>query len=269
MNDAEDIALVCQLLERTSLHIERIPESKQKPQCDLRAQDGAECYLIEVKGFHDDADIKRNLDTWGEYDDERSLVYYPAVRGRIDDAVEQLRKTADASREEFWLVALLNRNVYGADVATERILGTLYGTRPIIYAGSSGAAEARDCLYFSHSSFVRHQQDLDGAIVIGAEGVMMCLNDHSDRCELLRRSALGRYFANRDALNDSHTLEVESGFLIADCDIDRRNKPAVLQNVARKYGLRHAISFEPTEYSAMVLVPNEKRHPGKGTRQPM
>lgn len=56
VSDLKDRLRVCKILEGLGLTTGDVPEADTK-RCDLRASDGeGEHYLIEVKGFHDNAD---------------------------------------------------------------------------------------------------------------------------------------------------------------------------------------------------------------------
>ena len=252
MNDANDVSLVRAVLEAAGVRAERVPTAQAK-RCDLWAEDDAEHYLIEVKGFHDNPAIHKALRETGESQSQRRLDYLGTVAGDVSDALTQLRETAQGHAESLWLVALLARTAYGPDVTVKQILGTLYGTRQVMDMDSP-TASAVSCLYFSHSAFFRHP-DLDGAMVIGPKGSMLCLNDFGRRVDRLRRSPLGRFFAERGALHDAASSERDLHILVADCDADRDDEAKVLQYLEQKYKLKHLVSLAPVEYSATVLVP--------------
>ncbi len=252
MTDLNDLDEVREILEELGLTTAKVPEADTK-RCDLRARDGEGMrYLIEVKGFHDDAAIATALRQDDDHVGARPLVRSNAVEKGTEYAIKQLQSTPMAA-EALWLVALLNRTVYGADVTSQQILGTLYGIRSIVYVDSAGRRVSRNCLYFSHSEFHRHPE-LDGAIVIDQDGAGLLLNDFGRRVERVRESVLGRRFARRGALNDAATLESKKDFFWADCTLDRNDDRAVLEYVKGKYCLRWALATAPIELSAMVSV---------------
>ena len=252
MSDLKDRARVREILEALGLTTGDVPEADTK-RCDLRAHDGeGENYLIEVKGFHDNADIGRALREDRVHVGERSLVRSNVVEEEVRKALKQLVATPMADGA-LWLVALISRTVYRSDVTLQQIHGTLYGLRPIMYVDTSGRTVSWDCLYFSHSEFHRHPE-LDGAIVIDQSAAELCLNDFGQRVERVRDSVLGRHFAKKGALNDAATLESRGGFFWADCELDRNDKHAVLEYVKDKYCLGFALDAAPAEHSAMVRV---------------
>ena len=260
MNDHDDIAVISRILEDVSLDVHRVPEESSK-RCDLRAYDRNEHYLLEIKGFHDDEDIKRAFRQGYDYEASRSLCRSLTIESAVAEAVVQLKQTPTGRHAPLRIVCLLARTRYGQDLTVEQINGTLYGTRYIVYAGPSGKAESCLCLYFSHSAFFRHRHELDAAIVIDSRGAGLQVNDHSANVERLKKSALGWFFAKRNALNDAISLEHEGGFLIADCGIDRKDEAAVLRYIALKYGLKNARCMEPEEHSVTAWVPNTRRKP--------
>ena len=259
MSDLKDRARVCEILDALGLTTGGVPEADTK-RCDLRAHDGeGEHYLIEVKGFHDNADIGRALREDRVHVGERSLVRSNVVEEEVKKAIKQLEATPMAEGA-LWLVALMSRTTYGSDVTLQQIHGTLYGIRPIIYVDSSARNVSRPCLYFSHSAFHRHPE-LDGAIVIDQSSAGLCINDFGRRVERVRDSVLGRAFTKKGALSDAATLESGGGFLWADCGLDRNDKHAVLEYVKDKYCLGYALDAAPTEHSAMARVAPTRPNP--------
>ncbi len=252
MSDIKDRGRVCDILAAMELTTADVPEADTK-RCDLRAHDGeGEQYLIEVKGFHDNANIGSAMREDRVHVGERSLVRSNVVEEQVRAAIKQLKATPTAEKA-LWLVVLMSRTTYGSDVTLKQIHGTLYGIRPIIYGDSSGRCVSRDCLYFSHSAFHRHPE-LDGAIVIDQESAGLCLNDFGRRVERVRDSVLCRHFAKKGALSDAASLESGRGFFWADCGLDRKDKHAVLEYVKNKYCLEYALDAAPTEHSAMARV---------------
>jgi len=259
MSDLDDRADLREILKALGLTSADVSEADTK-RCDLRAHDGeGENYLIEVKGFHDNADIDQTLQKGDVHVGKRSLVGSNVIEKAVQYAIKQFEATP-TDDGALWLVALINRTVYGSDVTSKQIYGTLYGIRWIVHVDSAGQNVSRKCLFFSHSAFHRHPE-LDGAIVIDQGDVSFCLNDFGRRVERVRQSVLGRYFAQRGALNDAATLEASGGFLHADCCLDRKDEHAVLEYVKEKYGLEYALVTAPTEHSAMARVARPRPKP--------
>ena len=253
--DEDDKRLVCNILKEAGLEAEEIPEAKTK-RCDLRAKaSDQEHYLFEVKGFHDDERIATTLRDGAAYENSLSYDARNTVESAIHEAVKQLESTARKDTDQLRVVVLLVRSKNDHDVVLQQILGTLYGKRSVVVNSvRPGKANHLECLYFSESAFFRYRAALDGAIVIdGEDGAFLCLNDHGNHIARVRESSLGRFFARKQAMNDAAALE-RSGFLIADCGIDRKYEAEVLQFVAQKYKLDGAILMEFKRHLAMVRV---------------
>jgi len=240
MGDEEDRREVRKCLEAAGLRVEDIPEDSVagSKRCDVFARDASERYLVEVKGFHDDEMIKGKLHNAEVYERDSSDTYRGNVTKEIRDAIKQLGSTALHYDDAIWLVALVARSKHDADVMSEQIMGTLYGVAAITDRGPDGVARRRHCLYFSESAFHRHP-DLDGAIVLDAQGVGLYLNDYGRRVNRVRESGLARFLAQHSASYDMAELESRADCLVADFDMDRANREAVLDRLKQKYAGRN------------------------------
>jgi hypothetical protein len=250
MSDADDLSFVVRLLESAGLHLERIPTAHTR-RCDLRASDTHERYLIEVKGFHDDEAINRNLRAGEVYERSRSFDVSSTVDSAIRDAVEQLRKTLDQRKPELRLICLLSRNRIDAEVVRQQIVGVLYGKRSLV-PSTIDSREHHECLYFAESAFYRHRKCFDVAVIIFSDdSFIFCVNDHSSNRERVQKSMLGRYFT--EAFYDQYRWERE-GFFIADCPFDRGDEQEVRLYVEQKYGLGPTTLMRFNRHSAMFSV---------------
>jgi hypothetical protein len=255
MTDSSDLLEVREILEAAGLRVQRVPEADTK-RCDLRARDDREHYLIEVKALHDDAAIAEELRAGRVYYRNRWADRRGKFSRRIDAAVRQLRATANDPVNELLLVALIGRARFWSNVFMSQIVGALYGARTLVdlVAPRTPPKTVGKCLYFSRSAFLEHPAHLDGALIMDDSGAGLCLNDYSDRAQRVRDSRLGQFFSSCGLLHDVVKLERAGGFLVADTDIDRGDEHAVLQYLARKYGLKRPIALRSCAFVAGCSV---------------
>jgi hypothetical protein len=252
LDDAQDIDEVTSLLAAAGLQVKRVGPEQTK-RCDLRSKDDHERYLVEVKAIHDDAAIGEALRSSGVYARDRWISPPGTMSRRIGAAVKQLQETASEGDDELLLVALVGRARFWSNVLVPQIVGALYGARTLVDLTTPPRAVGK-CLYFSHSAFSEHRMHLDGAIIVDASGAGLCVNDHSHRAQRVRDSRLGHFFSSCGLLHDSAKLEREGHFLVADCDIDRSDEHAVLQYVARKYGIERPVSLRSSVFVGALCV---------------
>jgi hypothetical protein len=230
MSDENDLFWVRRVLEDAGLRVQPVAATTTK-RCDLRAQNEAEQYLVEVKGFHDDEAIGRALREGKLHQTVVSYEHRNAVEDGVEEAVKQLRETAGGSDGALRLAALLVRTTDNSNVTRQQILGAIYGKVSLTFPG---AQSLQECLYFAESAFFRYRDLLDAALVIDHCGACLYLNDYGSRLDRMRRSGLGRFLAGHNALYDAERLENE-GMLVADCDVPRRNERALIEYLEKKY----------------------------------
>jgi hypothetical protein len=253
-DDTADIELISTILEKAGLKVEQVPRAQGK-RCDLRAQNRDERYLIESKGLHDDRAVRDELREGRPYAEYTNIAWTSPIADRIDEAIKQLRETADGTADDLRLIALIDRGSAWSGIILKLIFATLYGSRAV-YSGET----AHDCLYFSYSAFHKHRGELDGAIFVDRAGWgALCANDHSAHVQRLCDSTLGRWFAKRKLLHTAERLEREADYLVADCDVDRRHEAAVLGYLASKYHLiRPGLMFLN---EAAAIIPLARQRP--------
>jgi|GEM_PF-3772199 len=257
MSDTDDLDLVTRLLEAAGLQVDSIATGPTR-RCDLRASDGRERYLIEVKGFHEDEAITKTLREGQLHESARSLHYSGSISNVIDDAVKQIEETLDRKNPELRLICLLACDKYDNDIVSHQIRAVLYGMRSLLVPATGGKVADRECLYFGESAFYRHRTNLDGAIVIAPDGAMICVNDHCSNVKRLRESTPGQLFVQKEAFHDEHELE-RRGCLIADCSIDRREEQRIHMYIEQKYGLNQTVLSQRKQHSVFVSVPDSPR----------
>lgn len=241
MDDERDKDVVSEFLERAGLRVTSLSSgpSVQSERCDdLLAEDECAKYLIEVKAFHDEDEVKREIGAGRIFETVRQHVYRKRVSKEIHKADKQLRGTARDHVGHFLLVALISRSKYDAHFMSEQIIGTLYGVGAITDEGPDGGRRRRRCLYF-HENLFRKYPALDGAILIEPDGVMLCMNDFGHQIDLLRKSALASFLGSHNACYDQEIWERTTDCLVADFAADRTNEQGVLELLRQKYPERN------------------------------
>jgi hypothetical protein len=240
MDDERDIELVWKNLEKAGLLVTPVDvnPSASVERCDLAAKDSCEKYLVEVKRINDEDNIKQELRNGQMFETTRSYVYRLRVAKEIHKAKKQLESTAEDYKDHLWLVALIAGSSYDPRFMHEQILGTLYGIGDMTDIEAGGERRRRRCLYFSESAFYKHPE-LDGAIVLGPDGIALYMNDYGRRLERVRRSGLACFLSPHDVVYDKETMESRCDSLIADFEMDRKDVPAVFARLQKKYSDRN------------------------------
>jgi hypothetical protein len=236
MSDERDIEDIRKCLTAAGLFVTSVDVDPNglTERCDLSAEDASEKYLIEVKGINDEDEIKRTLRSGQIFETDRSHVHRGRVAKEIHKARNQLISTANDYDGHLWLVALIARSKFDAPFMVEQILGTLYGVGAIT---DYEAGRRRRCLYFSESAFYKHPE-LDGAIVLGPDGMALYMNDYGCRLDRVRQSGLACFLAQHDAVYDKEAMESRCDCLVADFEMDRSDEQAVFARLQLKYSTR-------------------------------
>ncbi len=236
MDDERDLNYVCENLQAAGLSVTRVevdPKAEVE-RCDLSATDTREKYLIEVKGINDEVKIKQVLCKGEMFETTRSHVYRNRVAKEIHKAKSQLQSTAEEYKDHLWLVALIAKSKYDARFMHEQILGTLYGVAAITDCEADGKRRRRRCLYFSESAFHKHPE-VDGAILLGVDGISLHMNDYSSRIDRVRRSGLACFLEQYKVVYDKEAMEDRCDCLVADFEMDRSDVRAVIERLKEKY----------------------------------
>jgi hypothetical protein len=237
MSDVDDIKYVGTLLSAAHITMERVPEStvEGEKRCDLHGHDHTDDYLLEVKGIHEDEAMAVDLHNDGIYTANKPITDSTTVSDIIDDAVKQLRMTVASGLDGLRIAVLIIRGSLSNKVIHDRIFSTLYGLSTIAEVKVPMGSTHR-CLYFSHSSFFKHRENLDAVVIMEGDRAGMCINGFSPRASRARVCRLGHLLAELNLLHDDARLEA-AGFLVADCDLDRNDEGAVMRYLATKYKL--------------------------------
>jgi hypothetical protein len=264
MRDEADISLAESVLLSAGLTVERVPTAKRQT-CDLRAHDGHDHYLVEVKGFHDDDAIAKSLRTNETHFRTESLDIDSTIDTSIAEAVKQIDATAESGLQELRLIFLISRNKIDGDLVSRQMRSVLYGVRCLIPKAAANPAPLYECLHFAESAFFRHRSRLDGAFVVdAAEQLILCANDHADHKDRLLQSLLGKFIVDKGVLYDQAQWE-KIGFLVADCNICRNEEHLVQRYVEQKYDLgeTNVMQFNRCSGFATLTNTSDKKSAGR------
>ncbi len=175
------------------------------------------------------------------------------ISGILRKAAGQLSSTA-ASVAHDARVLWMTGTGHDAEAKHYQTLSTLYGSTKVFELGKPGL---RECYFFHNSDFFRFRNHFDAAVVafLVADTVTMklCLNPYAVRWQALRDSPFARKLPN--GLIDPVAEEAAGDALIADTDIDRKDKDEVLRYLRTKYGVDQLLNMDMNMASAIVAMP--------------
>jgi len=123
---------------------------------------------------------------------------------------------------------------------------TLYGTRHLLVRDQSGGFSHATCFYFDPNEFFKYPS-LDAVVLDNGRGAELSVNSFSRRFAEFRGSVLYQLFESSRALTDPLKLEDQKEIFVADTDVSRNDKDAVIKFIQEKYG----ISVNPFEMKSM------------------
>jgi hypothetical protein len=250
---AFDEKVATDYLSSKGFEVSKIAESGDET-CDLLAVRDSESYLIEVKSKELSEEEDEGLQTQEVYQHpSKTLGYTHSINRVIHKASKQLEKSARHHPTDFRLVWYSVIDSFDPYPNYERVLSTLYGMTRIVY----NQGLSKGCYYFKESSFFRHR-GITGAIIVWNDKnefhLELLLNDFSKSLLAFKNSELFKVFASTGAYRLPSESSDESYF-IADFEEDRRNTPAMIRGVLKKYGLRNAINFDFDSHDATITIP--------------
>lgn len=246
-------AAIKQLLEAYDFKVEKIPEQDHETP-DFLVQGKRESYLVECKERQDDkAELQAKeslLRSGGVYSEAITTSRKRSVYKGIRKAASQLQH--GPSHVDFRL-AWYHVTGARAELKAQQIVSSLYGSMDLI-DWDNGDNRLRPCYYFEFSEFFRLRGQLDGAVASFGDKGVLCLNNHSKKYDKLKSSELRRIFSA--GIRDPIEEEKLGDAYIADTDIDRRDKKAILAYLQKKYGTK-LIDINMNHFSASALVPDD------------
>jgi hypothetical protein len=210
-------------------------------------------YLIEFKELlGDPAELAGARETLAR--GEIAAIGEPwTPRNKLAGIAKKAKKQVEAAQAptDFGLV-WFDCSGHDPESQQKRLFATLYGTTNVYDIQDSSFF--KECDYFHNSVFFRWRNELDGAVVMWAEGGALYLNNYSPRFGALRGSALAQAF--KQGVVDPLQLEREGKSLIADCEIDRKDSAAVKHYLGQKYGRPMLDHITIGRLTAIVSIPS-------------
>lgn len=241
-DDVRSKQRVCSILEQYGFQTAAITEEPGRRTADIRATQGPDTFIFEIKDKNDDPEeirLEEKRLRAGEFVNRADSV---GPRNRIAGIIRDAAGQLSAYKVGPHTFRLLWFNAVGRDANLQWITfySTLYGTKYIHDFVTS--APSRECYYFEHSAFSPLGAAIDAAVAFwttehGTPQWALCLNGFSPRSENMRRTALYGLFAppNDDGLYDPEILEKAGKAYLADTSISRRDPQAILKYIRIKY----------------------------------
>jgi hypothetical protein len=237
-------------LQSHGFTVSKISETdRQMP--DFLVQDQNHEYIIEVKGKETDQSFMALLESPTPGKKELSLGYRDRLSGIIRKGVNQLDsyESGNSKFKVVWfaLNTIQLEKVYLREGETslpwlENIVGrqlfsTLYGHVDVEGYTHNRKFFQSGCFYFTNSEFFRYKQ-LHAVVIQSTEGLLLCVNDLSDRYHELRETRLHQLFKQKGLfVAEPYRIEEEGRCLLVHGDIDRRDEGAVIAFLIQKYNL--------------------------------
>jgi len=221
--------------EELGFHVDDIPETDTK-RADLDVDDGDQQYIVEVK---------QKLDTGSQLTvlhnsypgSDRKITREPhSASNRLDGILKDGRKQLEATPAGEAVLRLLFVLFTGpnADMFVRRALYTFYGVQDVIPVSESG--DGLNCVYF-HNSFSFSSPYVDGLLLMENDGLLLCLNEFSSRCDILRHSQLALQMGM--AVYDPANFDEDDGKVVLRSTISRTDDGAILDELERQSGVRY------------------------------
>lgn len=240
-------------LQKLGFVVEEIPvrASSGQKSPDFNVIGKSSCYLVELKLKGDDPEEidrdRRDLEAGKIVMKSTPVGPRNTLDKIISDGSEQM-DVEDPSHSKFHVLWLHSWGL-NARLLRERFRATLFGSVQVIHPPKI----APNCYYFYNSSFFDLRQTLDAAIVSSDGELQLCVNTLSPRLDKFRNSEL--YQALLEGLCDPDFEEKNQCGFIADCSIDRRDSPAVIEYLKQKYNVSQLLDLNFTNHSAMIAAP--------------
>jgi len=224
-----------QFFEGLGFLVDDIPETDTK-RADLDVNDGAQQYIVEVKEKSDTGSQLTVIPN--SYPNcEREITSEPhAASNRLDGILKDGQKQLAATPADGDAVRLIFLMFTGpnADMFVRRSLYTFYGVQDVIPVSEKG--DGLNCVYF-HNSFSFSSPNVEGLLLLQNDGLQLCLNEFSSKCDLLRQSMLARKMGT--AVYDPANFNEDGGKIVLRSAVSRTEEGAVLAELERISGVRY------------------------------
>lgn len=254
--DEKEKALAREMMRHLGIELRDIPQNNT-PTPDFAFEIVEDEFTIELKSKGDDSESEERfyneLEKGHVVSESTPILPRNKLDGVIGDGVGQMAKF-DAENRKFRII-WLHCAGRKPDLHWRRFHATLFGSATLI---SLEKTSTLLCYYFYDSSFFRHRDSLDGAILSTPTGqFQLCINSLSPRADRFRSTELVRRAAA--GLCDPTREEGRSGALIADCMISRKNTADVLEYLKGKYSIGHLQEMTMNQFSGSIKFPTDER----------
>jgi hypothetical protein len=253
-----EISVAEQVLEIWGASVDPIPTSDKEESDWLAALDGFSLLIEEKIKFENPDQIKErsfSLQNNQGYNSSTSLISNNRISGIIKKAANQLASTKENIMHDARIV-WITATGFDAEAKHYQTLATLYGSTKV-FEPEKAKKKLKECYFFYDSDFFRFRNHLDGAIVAFIVNhtvtMKLCLNPYSERWQILRDSPFAAKLPN--GLIDPVAEEGLGVSLLADTDINRKNKEDILNFLSAKYGVERLLNMDMTLFSAVLTLP--------------
>lgn len=237
----EDEWVAKEVMTRIGLKVTKIRETPKSRTADFRVDGDSLGYLVEAKARELDQRFATRETNVIE------LAWDPTVNRWLFDTKEQCA-SVDPMHERLWFVWASAQGPIGFELQAERVFDTLYGVRHVIEERQPNRLIRLVCA--GREAFAE-SPEIDGVIVSVDDNQMprcgICINNHSPRAKMVRRSKLVRKLVKRGAqLNEPNLLQQRAGYCVIGDDVDLENEAAVLSYAQSKLGCGRLDLVTPT-----------------------
>jgi hypothetical protein len=255
MNEKAGISEAVEILETYGeLAVERIQRQNDEKRPDLAARFGNELYLIEHKIKGDNPDERRaeaaELENSKVITRAKPLQPRSTLSGILEGALSQIEAHPDASTA-FKVIWIRTWGVW-AEANEDSLLKGLYGSQHV-FDPDAEDRKMKDCLYLYFADFQRFRE-IDAVIVSDGEGLRILVNEFSPRYPALMQGHLVSRFSR--GVYDPRALAVSGEvYSLWDHNGDRRNRIAVLEELAARLGVETMMVMPMNEFHVVSNIP--------------
>jgi hypothetical protein len=241
------------LFEHMGLRVGRIPSGGTRTP-DFLIEGDERDYLVEVKARRDDESIVSTLRAGQVADRVRPVNRDDELERKARNSRRQF-KSFDPDHAKYWLLWISIAIEFGLDSAMEQVVGSLYGVRQAVFQ-DRGEAVSRDCFYARPGVFERWPE-IDAAFVRDADGVLLCLNEFSERANEFSKTRVAARLSDKAACLSPTSHEAAGLVLLADPRIDRKDETTLTADLSAKYGRPDLLVVDFSHAWAAVEIPRE------------
>ncbi len=234
-NHAENYAR--KMLEAHGFLVKRLEQPEVGRSADYLVESSGESFLIEVTDKKETDFLEKLLlevKGKGVATGSREQALSNRIDGILRDKEDQLGKTLVYSSlpKVLWMSALNKDSRYILDLVKK----TIYGIQTIAVHDSSGEFSFNECFYINYSSFYKYK-GIDALVLASYEGVRLCLNEFSNKYNIIRASKLAEMFPEKDRVDPRSLEETGRAFCIRS-DISRKDSKSIWKYLFKEYGVR-------------------------------